>query len=87
MPVKGGYGGQHCPVAILWTGKWPGFWVTDGPEGSHRYKLRTIYEEIPMQWAWPADWLLHSVSTYMSDGKIYENIVKTYQNLRNNEEI
>lgn len=34
--------------------KWPTFWVQDGPAGSHRYKLRTIFEEIPMQWSWPA---------------------------------
>ena len=33
--------------------KWPAFWVTDGPEGSHRYKLRTVWEELPMQWARP----------------------------------
>ncbi|MEQ8956064.1 MAG: 5-histidylcysteine sulfoxide synthase, partial [Gammaproteobacteria bacterium] len=34
--------------------KWPTFWVQDGPAGSHRYKLRTIFREIEMQWRWPA---------------------------------
>lgn len=34
--------------------KWPTFWVQDGPAGSHRYKLRTTFTEIPMQWSWPA---------------------------------
>lgn len=34
--------------------KWPTFWVQDGPAGSHRYKLRTTFAEIPMQWRWPA---------------------------------
>ena len=34
--------------------KWPTFWVQDGPAGSHRYKLRTTFSEIPMQWSWPA---------------------------------
>ncbi len=34
--------------------KWPTFWVQDGPAGSHRFKLRTTFEEIPMQWNWPA---------------------------------
>jgi 5-histidylcysteine sulfoxide synthase len=34
--------------------KWPTFWVQAGPAGSHRYKLRTTFSEIPMQWSWPA---------------------------------
>jgi 5-histidylcysteine sulfoxide synthase/putative 4-mercaptohistidine N1-methyltranferase len=34
--------------------KWPTFWVQDGPAGSHRYRLRTTFDEIPMQWSWPA---------------------------------
>ena len=34
--------------------KWPTFWVQDGPAGSHRYKLRSTFSEIPMQWDWPA---------------------------------
>lgn len=34
--------------------RWPTFWVQDGPVGSHQYRLRTIFAEIPMQWDWPA---------------------------------
>lgn len=34
--------------------KWPTFWVQDGPAGSHRYRLRTTFEVIDMQWDWPA---------------------------------
>lgn len=34
--------------------KWPTFWVQAGPAGSHRYKLRTTFAELPMQWSWPA---------------------------------
>lgn len=34
--------------------KWPAFWVQDGPAGSHRYKLRSTFTELPMQWDWPA---------------------------------
>jgi formylglycine-generating enzyme required for sulfatase activity len=34
--------------------KWPTFWVRDGPQGLHQYKLRTIFEIIEMQWDWPA---------------------------------
>ena len=33
--------------------KWPTFWRQDGPAGSNRFKLRTLFEEIPMQWDWP----------------------------------
>jgi 5-histidylcysteine sulfoxide synthase/putative 4-mercaptohistidine N1-methyltranferase len=32
----------------------PTFWVSDGPVGLHRYLLRTLFEEIPMPWDWPA---------------------------------
>lgn len=34
--------------------KFPTFWVPSGPIGSHRYRLRTIFEVIPMPWSWPA---------------------------------
>ncbi len=34
--------------------RWPTFWVQDGPVGSHQYRLRTIFSEVPMQWDWPA---------------------------------
>jgi 5-histidylcysteine sulfoxide synthase len=33
--------------------RWPTFWVQDGPAGSHRYRLRSTFEEIDMQWDWP----------------------------------
>src|SRR5689334_6112471 len=32
--------------------KAPSFWVNDGPDGLHRYKLRTCFEIVPMQWDW-----------------------------------
>jgi 5-histidylcysteine sulfoxide synthase/putative 4-mercaptohistidine N1-methyltranferase len=34
--------------------KWPTFWVQDGPAGSNRFKLRSTFTELPMQWSWPA---------------------------------
>jgi len=34
--------------------KWPTFWVQDGPAGSHRYRLRTTFAVVDMQWDWPA---------------------------------
>ena len=34
--------------------KWPTFWKQDGPAGSNRFRLRTTFEDISMQWDWPA---------------------------------
>ncbi|KAL4172317.1 hypothetical protein KRP22_007481 [Phytophthora ramorum] len=44
--------------------KWPAFWVQDGPSGSHRYKLRAIFDEVPMQWSWPAQVNLHEAQAF-----------------------
>ncbi|GLE08976.1 hypothetical protein PINS_up020451 [Pythium insidiosum] len=33
--------------------KWPQFWVPDGPSGSQQYKLRALFDVIPMQWTGP----------------------------------
>lgn len=44
--------------------KWPTFWVPDGPSGSHLYKLRALFEEIPMQWDWPAQVNLHEAQAF-----------------------
>lgn len=35
--------------------KWPFFWETAGPAGSHQYKLRTIFKIVSMPWSWPVD--------------------------------
>ena len=44
--------------------KFPTFWVLDGPQGLHDYKLRTIFEVIPMQWDWPAIVNVHEVRAF-----------------------
>jgi len=44
--------------------KWPFFWETDGPEGSMRFKLRTIFEIQDMQWDWPVDVNYHEAKAY-----------------------
>jgi formylglycine-generating enzyme required for sulfatase activity len=44
--------------------KWPCFWVPDGPAGLHRYKLRTTFEIVPMQWKWPAVVNFHEAQAY-----------------------
>lgn len=44
--------------------KWPTFWLPDGPAGSHRYRLRTMFEVIDMPWDWPADVNAHEAMAY-----------------------
>lgn len=44
--------------------KWPTFWVQDGPAGSHLFKLRTIFEIVPMQHDWPAIVNFHEAKAY-----------------------
>jgi formylglycine-generating enzyme required for sulfatase activity len=44
--------------------KWPFFWVQDGPAGSAEFKLRTVFEEIEMQWDWPVDVNYHEGKAY-----------------------
>lgn len=44
--------------------KWPQFWVPDGPSGSHQYKLRAIFDVVPMQWDWPAQVNLHEAQAF-----------------------
>ncbi len=58
--VAGGYREQRCwtEEGWRWRGfrnvKWPTFWVPCGPQGSHQYLLRTIFEVVAMPWDWPA---------------------------------
>ncbi|OQS04008.1 hypothetical protein THRCLA_03709 [Thraustotheca clavata] len=44
--------------------KWPAFWLPNGPQGSHEYKLRALFDEIPMQWDWPVQVNLHEAQAY-----------------------
>jgi formylglycine-generating enzyme required for sulfatase activity len=44
--------------------KWPCFWVPEGPAGLHRYRLRTLFETIPMPWNWPAEVNAHEAAAY-----------------------
>ena len=44
--------------------KWPTFWVQDGPEGLHQYRLRLCFETVPMQWSWPAIVNFHEAKAY-----------------------
>lgn len=56
--------------------KWPTFWVPDGPQGSNRYRLRTCFEVVPMQWDWPAIVNYHEAKAFCKwksakDGRPY----------------
>jgi len=44
--------------------KRPTFWVANGPEGLHDYKLRTIFEIIDMPWDWPVEVNYHEAKAY-----------------------
>jgi formylglycine-generating enzyme required for sulfatase activity len=44
--------------------KWPCFWISEGPAGLHRYRLRTLFETIPMPWNWPAEVNAHEAAAY-----------------------
>lgn len=44
--------------------KWPSFWVSDGPQGLHQYKLRSTFEIIDMPWSWPVLVNYHEAKAY-----------------------
>ncbi|KAG6976558.1 hypothetical protein JG688_00001226 [Phytophthora aleatoria] len=44
--------------------KWPAFWVQDGPSGSQRFKLRVMFDVVPMQWNWPAQVNRHEAQAF-----------------------
>lgn len=44
--------------------KWPTFWVADGPQGLHQYKLRTIYDCIDLPLDWPCVVNYHEATAF-----------------------
>ncbi|ETV92039.1 hypothetical protein H310_13564 [Aphanomyces invadans] len=66
----GGYLNQSVWSATGWAWrsfrntKWPQFWRPDGPQGSHEYRLRALFDEIDMQWDWPVQVNLHEAHAY-----------------------
>ena len=44
--------------------KRPTFWVATGPEGSHEYELRTLFEMIPLPMSWPVEVNFHEAVAY-----------------------
>ncbi len=53
---------------LLWrkfrNTKRPTFWVATGPEGSHEYELRTLFDMIPMPMSWPVEVNFHEAVAY-----------------------
>jgi 5-histidylcysteine sulfoxide synthase/putative 4-mercaptohistidine N1-methyltranferase len=44
--------------------KAPYFWQPAGPQGSHEYRLRTIFDVISMPWDWPVDVTYYEAKAY-----------------------
>ena len=64
----------------------PFFWELDGPSGSFRFKLRTIFETVDMQWDWPAEVNHHEAKAYCAwkgekDGRTYRLPTESEWNL------
>jgi 5-histidylcysteine sulfoxide synthase/putative 4-mercaptohistidine N1-methyltranferase len=68
--VSGGYQHSNYWSEEGWqwrtfrNAKCPTFWVSDGPAGSHQYKLRLCFEIIPMQWSWPVNINFHEAKAF-----------------------
>lgn len=68
--AAGGYRQQKYWTEDGWgwrvfrNAKWPAFWVQRGPAGSHDYALRTIYDELDMQWSWPVCVNYHEATAF-----------------------
>lgn len=76
----GGYQNQEFWSEAGWSWrsfrnlKCPTFWVSSGPVGLHQYKLRTIFEVVPMMWSWPVVVNYHEAKAFCNwrakkDGK------------------
>lgn len=44
--------------------KRPTFWMAQGPEGLHEYRLRTVFSVINMPWNWPVEVNFHEAKAY-----------------------
>ena len=66
----GGYANKDLWTEAGWkwrafrNAKWPYFWVREGPQGLNHFRLRLIFDEVPMQWDWPACVNLHEAAAY-----------------------
>jgi 5-histidylcysteine sulfoxide synthase len=68
--INGGYINDKFweEEGLLWrkyrNTKRPTFWVATGPEGSHQYELRTLFEIISLPMSWPVEVNFHEAVAY-----------------------
>src|SRR5690606_26344383 len=67
--------------------RWPTFWVQDGPVGSHQYRLRTIFDVVPMQWDWPAVVNYYEAKAYCVWRSERDDVKTPYRLLREKEHV
>lgn len=46
--------------------KWPTFWVPEGPQGLHQFKLRTCFEQVDLPLDWPAVVNFYEAHAYLA---------------------
>lgn len=61
--------------------KFPTFWVPDGPAGSHRFRLRALFETVSMPWNWPVEVNRHEALAYCAwrgerEGRKYRTLTE-----------
>ncbi len=59
--------------------KRPAFWTAIGPEGLHDYKLRTLFDLIPMPWDWPVEVNFHEAQAYCKWKQQYDKSNLVYR--------
>lgn len=71
------------PEGLMWrkfrNTKRPTFWVGVGPEGSHDYELRTIFEYIKMPWNAPVEVNFHEALAYANWKKEQDQSAYNYR--------
>lgn len=67
--------------------RWPTFWVQDGPVGSHQYKLRTTFREVPMQWDWPVAVNFYEAKAYCAWRSQRDGVKTPYRLLHEKEHV
>ena len=66
----GGYGRRELWSDAGWAwrsfrnSKWPTFWVPEGPQGLHEFRLRVLFDEVSMPWDWPVVVNYHEAMAY-----------------------
>eukprot|EP01039_Chlorochromonas_danica_P003875 gene3876-4233_t len=73
--------------------KWPVMWKACGPQGSHQYNLRVLFDTVAMPWDWPVWVNYHEASAFAKwksekDGKNYRILTELeHRAIRDNADI